>query len=76
MFSFFPVTPTSGDSGFPRPLIELPSEYFNPRSWQAPKGLWRNRSADELRGLWDSLARQVFDAGLVLGTYAELPERR
>ncbi len=76
MFSFFPATLKSGDSGFPRPLIELPSEYFNPRSWQAPKGLWRGRSADELRGLWESLVQQVRDAGLVLGTYAELPERR
>ena len=76
MFSFFPATPASGDSGFARPLIELPSEYFNPRSWQAPKGLWRDRSAEELRGLWDSLVQQVHEAGLVLGTQAELPERR
>lgn len=76
MFSFFPAIPAGGDAGFARPLIELPSEYFNPRSWQAPKGLWRDRSTDELRELWDSLVQQVRDAGLVLGTYAEPPERR
>ncbi len=76
MFSFFPATIDRGDSGFPRPLIELPDEYFNPRSWQAPKGLWRDRSADELASLWNSLVEQVRDCGLVLGTSAELPERR
>lgn len=76
LFSFFPAIPARGDSSFARPLIELPSEYFNPRSWQAPKGLWRNRSTDELRSLWESLVQQVRDAGLVLGTYAEPPERR
>ncbi len=76
MFSFFPAMPADGDSGFPRPLIDLPVEYFNPRSWQAPKGLWRDRSSHELRGLWQCLVAQVREAGLVLGTYAELPERR
>ncbi len=76
MFSFFPAMPADGDSGFPRPLIDLPAEYFNPRSWQAPKGLWRDRSSHELRGLWDCLVSQVREAGLVLGTYAALPERR
>ena len=76
MFSFFPAMPADGDSGFPRPPLNLPAEYFNPRSWQAPKGLWRERSSQELRALWNSLASQVWEAGLVLGAYAELPERR
>ena len=76
MFSFFPAMPAHGDAGFPRPLIDLPSEYFNPRSWQAPKGLWRERTSEELHGLWKSLVAQVREAGLVLGTHATLPERR
>ncbi len=76
MFSFFPAMPAHGDAGFPRPVIDLPSEYFNPRSWQAQKGPGRQRTREELRGLWDSLVAQVREAGLVLGTHAELPEQR
>jgi hypothetical protein len=76
MFSFFPAIPAGGDSGFPRPLIDLPSKYFNPLSWQSPKGLWHDRTAEELRGLWDSLVSQVRAKGLVIGTHASLPERR
>ena len=76
MFSFFPASPARGDSGFKRPFIELPADYLNPRSAQSPKGLRRNRTPDELRGLWNRLVAQVRDAGLVLGTHAELPERR
>lgn len=76
MFSFFPAMPTDGHAGFPRPPVDLPRDYFNPRSWQAPKGLWRERTSEELRGLWQCLVDQVREAGLVLGTYAELPERR
>ena len=76
MFSFCPAMPAHGDTGFPRPLIDLPSEYFNSRSLQAPKRLWRERTSKELRGLWKSLISQVREAGLVLGTHAALPERR
>ena len=76
MFSFVPAMPAHGDAGFPRPLIDLPSEYFNPRSWQAPKGLRHERTSGELRGLWQSLVAQVREAGLVLGTHAAPPERR
>ena len=36
MFSFFPAMPADGDSGFPRPLIDLPGEYFNPRRPSRP----------------------------------------
>ena len=76
MFSFFPAMPAHGDTGFPRPLIDLPKEYFNPKSWQAPKGLRRECTREELRQLWQSVAAQVHEAGLVLGTYAATPERR
>ena len=76
MFSFFPAIPEDGGSGFPRPFVDLPRKYFNPKSWQAPKGARCSRTPDELRCLWDSLVAQVHDKDLVLGTYAELPERR
>ena len=76
MFSFFPAMPAGGDAGFPRPFISLQDESFNPRSWQAPKGHGRDRTLKELRGLWKSLVIQVHDAGLVLGTCADVPLRR
>ena len=76
MFSFFPAMPAHGDAGFSRPLIDLPGEYFNPRSWQAPKGVRQQRTSEELRGLWESLVGQVRRAGLLLGTHAALPEQR
>ncbi len=76
MFSFFPARPAGGDEGFGRPFIDLPVEYLNPRAFRSPKGLRRNRAPEELRGLWDRIVAQVHGAGLVLGTFAELPERR
>ena len=76
MFSFFPAMAVHEKSSFPRPSIELPSEYFNPGNCRAPKGLGRERTIEELRTLWDSLVLQVREAGLLLGTYASLPERR
>ena len=79
MFSFFPAMPASGNAGFPRPFISLPDESFNPRNSRAPKGHGRNcrdRTLNELRGLWCSLVTQVHHAGLVLGTSAEVPPRR
>ena len=76
MFSFFPASPARDDAGFPRPLIDLPAAYFNPRFFRGPSGFRRPRTPGELRDLWTKLVRQVRDAGLVLGTYAELPERR
>ena len=74
MFSFFPAR--AAGRWFPRPLIDLPSDYFNAAAWRGPKGTGRSRTPDELRDLWDSLVAQVHNAGLVLGTHAELPEQR
>ena len=76
MYSYFPAMPAQGDAGFSRPLIELPKEYFNPGSWQAPKGVRIGRTSKELCEIWNSLAVQTLEAGLVLGTHAALPERR
>jgi len=76
MYSFFPASPASDESCFPRPVVSLDGDHFNPRSWQTPKGTRRELLTDELRRLWDSLVEQVRSAGLVLGTYAQLPGRR
>lgn len=75
MFSFFPAMPAGGDSGFARPGVELPEPYFNPRLTRGHKqscGL----AAQTLTRLWELLAAQVYDAGLVLGTHAALPQGR
>ena len=75
LFSFFPATPAVGESGFARPIIELPSEYFNPANIRSPKGISRELPTDEIECLWDCLVKQVFDQGLVLGTYAACPPK-
>ena len=51
-------------------------EYLNPSAFRTPRGLGRDRTPDELRAAWDLLVAQVRDEGLVLGTFAELPEQR
>ena len=74
MFSFFPAMPAGGDAGFARPGVELPEPYFNPKLPRSPKqscGLTEQTMAR----LWESLAAQVHDAGLVLGTRAASPQR-
>ena len=76
MYSFFPASPASDESCFARPVVSLDGDHFNPRSWQTPKGTGRDLPTDELRQLWESLVEQVRGAELVLGTYAQLPERR
>ena len=76
MFSFFPAIPAVGKSNFSRPVVSLDHKYFNPNNWQAPKGARCNLCPDTLRGLWESLVAQVRNAGLLLGTRAEMPERR
>ena len=75
MFSFFPAAQASRDAGFKRPSIALPSRYFKRTKCQSFKKTC-DVSAHELRSVWNSLVDQVREAGLVLGTHAELPERR
>lgn len=76
MFSFFPAMSAGDGVGFPRPVIDLPSEYFNRRVCMPPKGVSRERSRDQLHRIWRKLVKQVREAELVLGTHAALPERR
>lgn len=76
MFSFFPAIPAVGDSCFPRPVVSLDDKYFNSSNCLAAKGAGRTLSFNTIRGLWHSLVEQVHNDGLVLGTRAEMPERR
>lgn len=76
VFSFFPAKLADGEAGFPRPVINLPREYFNPRLCMNIKGVSRKRSRDQLHWIWSALVAQVRQAGLVLGTYAEMPRPR
>ena len=76
MFSFFPAIPADGETRFPRPIVCLDDEYFNPASVMAPKGAGHSRKPEELRRLWASLVEQARNKGLVLGTHADMPERR
>ena len=76
MYSFFPAKPASGESCFTRPAVSLDGDHFNPNSWQTPKGTKRDLPTNVLCRLWTSLVEQVRGAGLVIGTYAQLPNRR
>ena len=75
MFSFFPAMPAGRDARFERPAVELDARYFTRTLAQNHKRSCGLRSG-VLRALWERLAAQVREAGLVLGTYAEVPEQR
>jgi hypothetical protein len=79
MFSFFPCCPVGKDTGFARPAIKLPSDYFNVGLLQGARG-HRLDSATlpitTLQGLWRSLTEQVLAQGLWLGIAAASPELR
>ena len=76
MFSFFPAIPADGEAAFARPVVCLDDKYFTSGNCQAPKGAGRNLCPDTIRDLWGALVTQVREGGLVLGTRAEMPERR
>ena len=75
MYSFFPALPADSNSSFRRPPIVGMKE-INPGNWRTAKGHGEERSLCDVRSLWDCLVAQVRKAGLVLGTRAEMPERR
>lgn len=78
MFSFFPAVPAAEEWAFPRPPITLPDEFFKVAQSRGPMGHalgGPNLSSETLRGLWQCIVDQVREAGLVLGTRAQLPER-
>ena len=80
MYSFFPAMRAGTDTGFPRPSIKH-DKYIAPANFtlantQAPKGAKRHIDSDlVLQQLWQSLVDQVRDAGLEIGTRADLPPR-
>lgn len=74
MFSFFPAMPAGGDTGFPRPSVELCESYFTNKPLRSHKQSC-DLSRETMARLWKSLATQVRSEGLVLGTHAALPER-
>ena len=45
MFGFVPAIPPDGDSGFPRPLVDLPGDYFNARSLRRRRFAARNEAS-------------------------------
>jgi len=74
MFSFVPARLFDGaDPRFARPAIHLPERYLNPRSRQSPSGGRTRRSLKEARWVWESVRRQVFDAGCLLGWQFSTP---
>ena len=74
MFSFFPAKLPAGKTGFARPIIDLPPEYFHPQS-PAVKGRGHEPTAAELRAIWRCLVDQVLEKKCVLGTSAKEPRR-
>ena len=75
MYSFFPAMPAGRDAGFKRPSVELDARYFTKTLRQNYKRSC-DLPPDLLRALWEQLAAQVRGSGLVLGTYAEVPQQR
>lgn len=76
MYSFVPALPdATRHPHFERPAVSLPG-LINPTSWRVPRGSRRDLPQDEVLAAWESLRRQVVDAGLVLGTHLDTPPLR
>lgn len=76
MFSFFPCVPAKIETPFPRPRIELGSDYFTPSLAQGVKGCSIHADPldkSTLMALWRSIAEQVLCQGLGLGVAATCP---
>jgi hypothetical protein len=75
MYSFFPCRPYETKCrGFARPRISLPGAITN--TLNQGKKLTEQSNLDRLKLLWSKVVEQVQERGLVLGVYAEMPERR
>jgi len=74
MYSFFPCQPHEvKTTGFGRPRISL-SDIADKKNTGIKKTYVA--SLDEMKVLWDKVAKQGKEQGLALGVYAEMPERR
>ena len=75
MFSFVPCAPADNAApGFARPTIDL-GDLITPTLQMGAK-LARDLSVDRMKSIWESVARQVLEQGLFLGTRFEVPEPR
>jgi len=75
MFSFVPCAPADNASpGFARPAIDL-REHITPSLLMGAK-LARDLPVDRIKAIWQSVARQVLDQGVYLGTRFGVPPAR
>jgi hypothetical protein len=74
MYSFVPCRRAdAGDMRFPRPPISLPG-YLNPKSTQTPSGANKPRSAADVHEQWETIRKQVFEAGCLLAVWFSTPQ--
>jgi hypothetical protein len=78
MFSFFPCIPTPQESlsGFSRPALRLPPDYFDPGLRQGAGGANVELPRNKVKELWLDVKKQVLSRGLYLGISAPFPEKR
>ena len=73
MFSFVPARRENADDPrFPRPPLRLDG-LINPASGQAPGGSKWPLAIDDVRSAWETVHKQVTDAGLVLAVHLDTP---
>lgn len=79
MFSFFPCVPAIENRAFPRPILDLPSEHFNPKLLQGAKGhamTGPTLEIGEVKALWSAICTQVEEQNSALGISAAAPPLR
>lgn len=75
MYSFVPAKPADGEGPrFARPALRMP-DLINPDNWQSARGSKQPLAEDEVRDAWNTVRKQVFEAGLVLATDLATPSR-
>ncbi len=80
MFSFVPCLPRPQDfsqaAGFRRPTIQLPVDYLDPDFWRAADGAKKELTRETVKGLWESIKKQIQSQGLCLGISMPFPRRQ
>jgi hypothetical protein len=75
MFSFFPCLPyVNQERGFKRPIIQI--DNLITQNLALGFKLNEQSSIEQCKDLWCEVKKQVEDAGLKLGVYAELPPEK
>jgi hypothetical protein len=78
MYSFYPCLPATGNEGFPRPSIELASDFFTRQLRQGARGhslASPSLPIGTLQSLWTSIRDQVMVQGLQIGVAAASPKK-